>query len=31
MNYGLPSESYRDSLLESWKWYCKEVLNAVEN
>ena len=26
MNYGLPSESYRDSLLESWKWYCTDVL-----
>lgn len=29
MNYGLPSESYRDSLLESWRWYCKEVLKCV--
>lgn len=26
MNYGLPSESYRDSLLESWKWYCNVIL-----
>ena len=26
MNYGLPSESYRDSLLESWKWYCNDHL-----
>lgn len=28
MSYGLPSESYRDSLLESWRWYCKEVLKC---
>ncbi len=28
MSYGLPSESYRDSLLDSWKWYCKEVLKC---
>ncbi len=28
MNYGLPSESYRDSLLISWNWYKKEVLKC---